>query len=538
MVASSLIDELRWLPVITDDGAEQHGVLDVLLNAHRITSIVTDVPTQHPAILRQVLLPVVIDALGLPATEAEWLDRFSAGAFTADERQRITRYLDDHRAKFDLFAERAPFAQVGDLRSDKGQVKGASLIVATAATGNNVPLFATRTEAEPPALTPEQAARWLLHTQCWDTAAIKTGAVGDITAKAGKTTGNPTGPLGRLGVVVPVGRTLYDTLLLNTPVGLSGKQGLPQWAQDPPGASWKAGTPATLLELLTWQSRRIRLFPEETADGLRVRQALVCAGDRMQSTPGWEPHTTWSYRKAGRGLVERVPRRLRPGRAIWRGLDALLTLEAHEDGSSETSPLLNQLANLRDQLPADYPLRVETFGVLYGTQSAVIEDSMHDAMPLAVPALADDSIEHAILLTVSRQAEELATAVNRLSADLRRAAGADPIPWDKGQRPGELVLHALDPLVRRVLAGVRRDAGDAERLDAGELAWEQLAARTTWEVADRLFRAQPASSFLGRAVEQNGREVVYRPGTADAVFRRRVDEILSRAAEARRAKGA
>ncbi|GII96932.1 type I-E CRISPR-associated protein Cse1/CasA [Sinosporangium siamense] len=497
----------KWLRLRKRDcGAViQVGIEKALVEAHTFTDLVVESPTQVPALLRQVLLPVLADALGrLPRDQTEWRKRFEAETFTKDECDQIRAYLAEHGARFQAFGD-TPFAQVSTLEAANGATKGAGLLVATESTGNNVPLFATRTEAEPPDLTPAEAMRWVVHAHCWDTAAIKTGAKGDDRAKAGKTTGNPTGPLGQLGVLVPVGRTLYETLLLNLPIGPQTMLGTPHWRSSPsaPGrnpADWNpAGDPDGLLGLWTWQSRRIRLIPEQTAQGVRVRRVIVAAGDRLREIPEWEPHTAWKYDKpvAKSKAADRKPRRHVPGKAVWRGMEALLAIHQSdlESGSVETSSLLRQAAGLRalGALPQDYPLRVEAFGISYGTQSAVIDDVYHDLMPLPVAALQPDTEMYGVLVEMTGQAERLYRAINRLSADLRRASGLDPIPWDKGQRPGEQLLHLLDPVVRRILGHV---AGlDDERLEAVLLAWEQVAFRIAREIADTLFTALPESVF-------------------------------------------
>ncbi|HLL32656.1 MAG TPA: type I-E CRISPR-associated protein Cse1/CasA, partial [Streptomyces sp.] len=391
-----------------EQAAAEVGVRELVLDAHRFEDLVVDLPTQKPAIFRQLLLPVVVDALGRPADAAAWAAMFRAGAFSAEQREKLTAYFDEHRARFGLFDPDDPFGQVAGLRTPKGETKGSALLVATAATGNNVPLFSSRTEGNPPPLTPAQAARWLLHTHCWDTAAIKTGAVGDPQMKKGKTTGNPTGPLGQLGVIMPMGRTVYETLLLNIPYGpplLSDD--LPQWRRRAtdgdlektlscatPG--WQTRTSRGLLDVWTWQSRRIRLIPEQTPDGLRVTRVIVAAGDRLAAIPDHEPHTAWvidsaaarAKKTAGRAAPVARPRRHQPGKAAWRGLEALLAVDREQSDATatragfHTSVLLSQLSEVRERLPATYPLQVELTGITYGNQSAVVEDLFFDAIPL------------------------------------------------------------------------------------------------------------------------------------------------------------
>ncbi|MEV5889493.1 type I-E CRISPR-associated protein Cse1/CasA [Nonomuraea fuscirosea] len=537
MIGFDLVDSPWLLPRPRGDGAATlRSLRETLLNAHEFDSIEVEVPTHVPALLRQVLLPVVMDALGRPADRAEWARRFDHGRFSSEDQRTIGAYLDEHRSRFDLFSDRAPFAQTPGLHTAKEETKGSALLVATAASGNNVPLFATRTEGDPLPLTPAEAAWWLLHAHCWDTAGIKSGAVGDGQVKAGKTTGNVTGPLGALGVVIPAGRTLFETLMLNIPVGHQPVDDLPQWRRPPPQASW-ATRPATgLLDLWTWQARRIRLIPEQTPDGLRVCRVVLCAGDRLEALPEGEPHTAWTFAKAPKsptGTVRR-PRRHMPGKAAWRGIQALLAAERQDgDGGVETSVLLSQIADLQADgvLPFDYPLRVQTIGMLYGTQSAVVEDVLSDAIPLPIAGLRTETDTYFALVEVSEQAEELANAVNGVSADLRRARGADPIPWDKGQRPGEFVLHALDPLVRSFLLDVRTGADDSERLERLRVEWEQDAYRRTWDVADRLLATATGSEFVGRVVKKDKTEYVYRLASAEQNFRRRLRAALPRRAQ-------
>ncbi|MGA5823146.1 type I-E CRISPR-associated protein Cse1/CasA [Kitasatospora sp. NPDC094028] len=548
MPGYNLVDE-PWLTVRPVDGGAplELGIAEVLARAHELEGIAVEFSTQLPAVLRQVLLPVVAHATGAPRTLREKGERLArdGGGFTEDELRDIRTYLDDNRARFDLFDPKDPFGQVAGLRTAKDETKGAAALVATAASGNNVPLFASRTDADPLDLTPAQAAHWLVHAHCWDTAAIKTGVVGDDQVKAGKTTGNPTGPLGQLGVVVPVGRTLYETLLLNLPVTPASAEGIPQWLRGPHGPAWDAREDKGLLDLWTWQARRIRLIPHEDETGrLRVARVVISAGDRLTPMDEREPHTAWTFtapaKKSASARPERRPRRHTQGKAAWRGLDALLSATRQGPESAfETSVLLDEISGLREigSLDTDYPLQVETFGMVYGTQSAVVEDVIHDSIPLSLLALRQDSEAHDLLLDVAEQAEQLARAVNNLSADLRRAAGTDPIPWDKGQRPGELLLHVLDPLVRRLLAGVRGAGGDEDVLHRGRLAWEQVAHRRARETADALLLAVPASTFGGRSVEQPGKagkKLTYSLGTAGANFRRQLDEILPRYADARK----
>jgi CRISPR system Cascade subunit CasA len=539
-----------WLPVVDLEGARRPaGLLQALTGAHAVRRLDLPAPTMLPAVLRQLMLPVILDALGVPRSRAEWSERFAQGGFSDEENDKLADYLGPRYGdRFQLFSDR-PFAQVAGLTALNGETKPATLLIPSVASGNNVPLFSTLSEADHLDLTPAQAALWLLHAHCWDTAAIKTGAVGDGQAKDGKTTGNPTGSLGQLGVIVPTGATLYETLMLNTPVvpdGL-GAQDRPQWAWDerpassaaksPAGPQWSQRPADGLLDLLTFQSRRIRLIPTATDQGLRVRQVVVCAGDRLAATPQEEPHTAWNHTaKPKAGQPAQRPRRHTPGRAAWQGLGALLALSLPADSDGPyTSLLLRQISDLHweGRLPADFALGVETCGLEYGNKSTFVENAVADSIPLPVAALlaSEDSLRQPVLDCVD-QADRVARALDGFHADLRRASGGDPLPRDKGERPSARFLHAVDGRMRRLLAGLRGIGDDYDKLERAQEAWEITLRWAALREADALLADAPPRAVVGRTEKVNGKEVVFRSGKAAGVFHKRLGEILTRVADA------
>jgi CRISPR system Cascade subunit CasA len=512
-----------WVPVLSGGTRIDVSLQDALTSADEWDGLSLDDPIQVVALLRQVLLPVVFDALGVSRSDSEWARWWDTGAL---DSERIAAYLSEHAHRFDLFHPEWPFAQVGGLRTAKNETKPASLLLPATATGNNVPLFSARTEGDSPALTPAEAARALLATHCWDPAAIKSGAVDDPAVTAGKTTGNPTGPVGQLGVVIPLGPTLASTILLNTPIVAQGLavQDRPQWRAEPAVPAWSPRPAKGLLDLLTWQSRRVRLIPEIDERGSTVvRQVVLAAGDRLDPLPEDEPHTGWRrVDKPKAGDRARRPVRHQPGRAAWRGMAALLaTTQPTAEGVS-ASRVIVQLADLQAEnyLPVDLPLQVLTVGVAYGNQSAVVEDVMADCLPLPVAALSPDGPVRQLLLELAEQAEQLRVAANRLGDDLRLASGGEKLPWDKSQRLGDALVHQFTPVVRRMLAGLQRQP---ERADDAESAWKHTARRLALDAAEVALEATPPTAFLGR---QRSEGVAHRLSVAEAWYRAAVRRIL------------
>jgi CRISPR system Cascade subunit CasA len=148
-------------------------------------------------------------------------------------------------------------------------------------------------------------------------------------------------------------------------------------------------------------------------------------------------------------------------------------------------------------------------------------------MPVA--ALTMEPTLRNLLLEVAKQANDLVEATNYLEGDLRRAAGGDPTPWDKGARPGDLLLHDLDPLLRRLLNGLQRAGDDVERHESGRMAWEKSAERAAHAIAERLLAEAPPDTFAGREdMYAPGKSKRYCAATAEASFYQRLAGILTR----------
>lgn len=523
-----------WIPI------SRHGTVDLvslrtaLVDSHQIDGLALAPATLMIAVFRQTLLALVLDAVGHPNDARSWAERRSRGAF---DGEALEAYFERYRDRFNLFDEVAPFAQVAGLHTAKNEVKPSSLLVPSMPTGNNVPLFGTRTEDDPPALCWPDAAAWLLHTQCWDTAGIKSGVVGDPQVKNGKTTGNQTGPLGSLGVIVPTGRTLFETLLLNLPIvhahpraGAEPSTDRPQWRRPPAEAAWTQRAAEGILDLLTWPARRIRLIP--SVDGrtgeTTVEEVVVAAGDRLLSTPEYEPHTAWNVTsKPKAGDPPHRPRRHRSGRAAWRGLEGLLAAGSSSDSDSfvTTSLLLRQIGNLQADLALeyDYRLGVEVVGVEYGNQSATVENVIHDTIPLPVAALRVDLKLGEAVVRLATDTDEVIKAVNLLEADLCRSLGGEIAPWDRGERASERLVHRLDSVARRFLAGLQREPS---RVAEAVTAWVAAARAAAEETANELLSQLPPAAIVGREVQERGQKRLYRASVAELRFRSQLRKVF------------
>ncbi len=512
-----------WLPVLGPGpgGTRLVSLREALLGAHEIYGLDHANPLVSAALYR-MLTAMGLDLLPPLRSRRRWQYAFDQGRFDAG---KAAKYLDDYAERLDLFHPETPFMQVAGLEAVNGEWKSVSLILPEVAAGNNVPLFSSVDETSLLPLTAAQAAARLVAAHAWDTAGTKTGARGDPKVSGGKTYGNRTGPAGSLGVVIPLGRNLFETLLLSCLVGASDPRDQPAWRQPPATAEWTSRVPRGIRDLLTWQSRRIRLLPE-VGDGsvVTITKVVVAAGERMELLPpALEPHTMWRSVDAAKGGVPQRPVRHQPGRAAWRGMAPLLATRAQHEGQSSTRAL-TQLAEM-DGIPDDYPLGVLTAGVAYGNMSAVIEEVMTDSLPLPVRALRGDNAMRSDLEEVVNAAEGCMVALNKLADNLRRAAGGDSTPWDKGQRPGDRFIAGLNDPAHRLL---RAAQGSPQRMTEHLTNWEETLRTGAWSIADPLLDDAPAATFLGRAEDREGKQFI-RASNAEAFFRAALRKALPRA---------
>ena len=524
MPSHNLIDE-AWLPVNVAGKPDLVGIKWALVNSHRVQQLAVRPATAWVAVLRQALLPLIADAFGFPATVEDWAERHDKGQFDADT---LDAYLDEHRSRFNVFDEFAPFAQVANLRTSRDELKSSSLLLPSVPSGNNVPLFGSRTDAQPPVLSWGEAVIGLLTVQCWDIAGIKTGAVGDPQAKDGKTTANPIGPLGALGIIVPTGPTLFETLMLNLPIveeavsTLSRRPDLPQWRRKPPDASWNERAVDGYRDSWTFQARRVRLVPSvnpSTGETV-VTKVLVTAGDRLRLNPDWEPHSAWRSDKKVGG--RRVPIRHSSGRAAWRGLDPLIAADSpsREDGTGP-SRLLRQIAQLQadDFLPPNYPLGIVTAGVEYGNMQAIVNNVIADEIPLPIAALRVGTPTASVIDTLVRDTDELIKAIDELERNVRIATGSNMPDWGKGQRASDRLVFRLDDIARRVLIGLQREP---DRADEARNAWRTAARAAGLTTADELLSSLPLAALVGRKKNDH----LYRASNAEAIFQSRLRRAL------------
>ncbi|MGW6949486.1 type I-E CRISPR-associated protein Cse1/CasA [Streptomyces xanthophaeus] len=495
-----------WLPVQLRDGtATELSLKDAFARAGDVRRLVGDVPSQEFALLR-LLLAILHDAVEGPQDLEAWEELYaSPQPFAA-----VPVYLDRHRERFDLLHPTSPFFQVSDLRTQKDEVASLNRVVADVPNGE--PFFTMRRPGVD-RLHFAEAARWLVHTQAFDTSGIKSGAVGDPRVKGGKGYPQGVGWAGNLGGVFVEGDSLQQTLLLNLVASDAAALTVaaddrPAWRREQCGPDVQKGLesrPTGPRDLYTWQSRRIRLHHDDRGVHgvvLSYGDPLVASGKHM-----YEPMSGWrrskpQEKKLGRSPVY-MPREHDPARAAWRSLASLLTSQGQEGAARGDEPapylragVLKWIAELMYEgvLDEDILIRPRLIGATYGTQQSVIDEVVDDGVTMAVVLLQEDEPRYAkAALAAVEDSNTGVTALGDLAAGIARAAGRDPeAPRDSAR---DLGFGLLDGPYRQWLARL----GETPDPAAARGQWQGTAYRILREAADAQLAAAVGTGWLDNA---------------------------------------
>lgn len=538
----NLLDE-EWIPVLlTDGGVEKVGILKAFERAYDIEDLACELPTQKIAIQR-VLLAICYRVVSLE-DEEDWGDLWRAGL----PMEAIRVYLEKWRDRFYLFGGRHPFMQAPDLRTPKGAVSGLERIVADVPNGERQ-LFTTRHGRALKRITPAEAAVWVIHTQAYDPAGIRSGAVGDDGMKKGK--GYSIGPAwcGQTGAVWLRGDNLRETLMLNLVVADTVCLQGPSPQSDEAACTWESEAVETAVRrdysrdgkpdpngigiprLLTWHSRRMRLHGDR--DG--VTGVVLAQGDKLgpQNMQRFEPMSLWRYSQPqSKKFKEHVymPAKHEPGRAFWRNLPSTLPVTEKIPGfDKQEQQKFQQSATLLFQthlktLELDFParIRLEAVGMTYDDENeSCVKDLYHDQMTLAKVLLEEEG--KALAYSVKQQVltvEEVAKAVGILGANLSRAAGESGDGAGEGaqKRAKERFFAQIDDPFRSWLASLDGNS-DVENK---QREWTETARRIAKQVAGELIASAPRSATTGR----NTGKTYMSSGIAENFFNKELNKTL------------
>ncbi len=388
MAVFNLIDE-PWIPCTMLDGTWQTmGIRSVLAQARDVEEIGGDAPPVTAA-LHRLLLAVLHRNFDI-ADSGAWGCLWEKGRF---DIEKLSAYFKRWHRRFDLFDEKKPFFQVAGLDLTKGGSSARLLFH----QDNNPTLFTHLTTSDPPELSPAAAARRLLGFMSFDVGGTKTAEHGQKSAKAAM--------LNRGAVVQARGDNLFQTLMLNLcryapqegePWDFDPSDDIPAWERDD-DTQPEERMPDGYIDLLTWQSRRIRLEPSEALGGNTVIQRVVIMdGYRTPDHILHDRETMVAFRRSPRAKGKKDPWpaiTFNEGQALWRDSSALL----HSVSKGLTQPkMLQWLGDLaiEDIIPHSRIIPVDVLGLC--SDKAKVLFWRHERLSIPIVYLKDQALAECV----------------------------------------------------------------------------------------------------------------------------------------------
>ncbi|EPH04079.1 CRISPR type I-e/-associated protein casa/cse1 [Propionibacterium sp. oral taxon 192 str. F0372] len=515
----NLLDE-PWIRVNRLDGStDELSLLRLFREAREISRISGDIASQDIAILR-LLLAICHRTMQGPEDLSTWKNYWND-----PERLGVdaATYLERHRDRFDLRHPEHPFFQVAGIHAGSGKISDLTSLIID--IPNGAPFFTTRLAEGIEKISWSEAARWLVHAHAFDPSGIRTGAVGDPQAKGGK--GYPIGPgwAGQIGVIVVEGKSLAETLLLNTVVTstvvdlseVDPETDLPPWerAPDGPGGATDVA-PQGPVTCYTWQTRRILLHGDDDVNGL-----FLGNGDKAtpQNRHFVEPMTAWRYSEPQTKKFKAtvfMPRKLPTDQAFWRGLSTLVAqlsptvpVKGAGDITRYRAPgvvVFYQELMRRGIVPQSGLIPLHAVGINYGAQEATVDELVDDVLALPAGLLAPDASSLvAIVHDAMEQTENVASALGKLAGNLDRACGGSTDTAKAARDQANTAFyHTIDEEFPRWLASL----DDTEPHQARD-SWRTRLRSEAYTQQAALAEAVPATAFAGRQNIDVGKALVW-----------------------------
>jgi CRISPR system Cascade subunit CasA len=462
-----------FIPCLVRDGPpSERGLRDVLINAHKVTEIRDGSPLATVA-LHRLLLAILHRCYQGPESAAARVVIRKNGRFDAD---RINAYFEAWADRFDLFAERYPFYQRAGFVT--AQPSGINRLAQEMSRGNNAALFDHTADDPPPTLRPAHVARLVIAEQAF--------AVGGGRSDTGNTT---HGPLVSGAVVLACGDSLFETLWLNLTV-FSNKHpvaslahDVPIWERVPADPHTQPGRPRGYLDYLTWQSRTLRLHPEEIDGQVIVRRVSYAQGRKLETGAGFYDPMIAFFRRDKKDAFQ--PVRFNEFRDLWRDSAALFQVSETHQVYDRAPTCLHSLAatELKEILPRSARFRLSVFGLC--TDKAKVNFWRHETLPLPLAYLDRPEMVEALKQALGLaedvgkavRAAAWATAASWLSASAETKPDTDRVSAVVDSfAPDRFYWSALERPFRELLVTL---AADALALDACVNRWYWDTLRVT-----------------------------------------------------------
>lgn len=464
----NLIDE-KWIPVITNEGKQDKlGLQEVILKAHNFREIHDSSPLVT-ASLHRMLLALLHRVYG-PYSDEEWIELYRKGKFAP---KPLKEYLEKWRDRFWLLHDKHPFYQTVSPRPKVESVKVDYLRYESQKSGrvDRMSLFDHGTDDYVGKIPLGMAGRLLVAYQNYDLGGLgnKEWDTG-VQIQANKSFKDS--PLSKLILFLVQGRSLFETLLLNSLVLKNGKpipgtlseRDKPAWEID----RWKPRKerkPKGYLQLLTWQSRRILLECDETGDF--ISGFYRSQGDGLKGK-NLDPQATVIEVKE-RGLKKLSPLGFTRERVLWRDSVALLQLAR---GKERRGPFqISHLARMSYFFKFEEMkrLNISAYGIC--TNKAKVHFWRHETLPIPLAYLKEQKLVESLQLCLAiaeSVSKTLRWVARDLAKELSTSKGAKRI-WEHFN-PQPYYWSALEPCFYETMDAIA-ELGERDPKQKAEKDW-------------------------------------------------------------------
>lgn len=424
-----LLDE-PWIRVLCADlSVKEISLTDALLSSHEYVRLAGETATQDAAVLR--LLLAVVHTVFYRMNEAgdrkaidspeealrRWKAIWDMGRFP---KEPIASYLQEWKDRFYLFSDERPFFQTETaLRGTF--YSAAKLNGEILESGNKPRLFASYAGEEKESMSYAQAARWLLYTNGFDDTSMK-------PTQKGLPRGG-VGWLGKLGLVIPRGETLFETLMYNLVMlrddGSIWGEPTPYWEEPEERTAERVQIPHpdNQSQLLTMQSRRIILQREED----RVTGFYEIGGDFIDTKDAFvEQMTVWKVTKDHSFVPWRHDEKW-----IWKELTRIL---GEDDDRHRRPGVLRWIGTLVDSgcISQDSITEIWTPSVTYGSKDFFIEDANSDSLPVYAKLFSrENSMMRKRIYYTVHNVQKIAWTMNLCMRDSKRPVYLSEMYFDE-----------------------------------------------------------------------------------------------------------
>lgn len=505
-----------WIKAINQEGkTEEVSLLTVLQRAHELRGLAGELPTQDVAILRLLLAALYatftrVDVQGNRKpiqNESEALKRWqSLWGLKHLPIEPIKTRLCYYEDRFYLFHPERPFYQVAGLYEANGKRNTVAQIVSDVPSRAERRFLSMKGGKNAEFLSYAEAARWLVSMQAWDYAGKKASVVN------GSPNGGGTGWLGKIGVVYPSSNTLFETLMLNfvllKPDGSLLPYGSPTWEEEQmPTPEKKERQPQGYCELLTWQSRRVRLFPGEGHDSHLVTGVLYSYGDVFQTPDMFiEQMTGWHISTQGNTKGHYIPNRHQKERNLWRDLNSILPQATNSADNGKLTPgVIQWLFRLYESeaLP-DEIIQLNAVGFHYGAMDAKVEAMTADTLSIHTGVFSKLGMDWVLRITnLLKLTDDCVWQLSILATDLSKACGdIDSLNHQAGEGISSAAkaeaYFRLDMPFRRWLADIDPAQSD---MDEAEQSWKDIVKRVLLQIGEEMTHQSGERGIVGRMVK-------------------------------------